>query len=249
MAGIKYIRASDGTGEAVRPVVTETRSIGSLVLTVNSVSKLPAYFIATTGKLLATGKLDPNTVNQFRGRLNAGKITIETFAPGYSDKGNAIGDVVLIKPSSAWANEIADILSQSFEDDGTLKAAVSAALKTDILTSAATMTNKRVQPRIYSVASTGTLSPDLSAYNVYTVTALAATMTIAAPAGTPVDGELIVIRFKDNGTARTIAWNAIFRGMGDSLITATTAGKWSYMNCMYNSNAAKWDVLPAITEV
>lgn len=249
MAGIKYIRASDGTGEAVRPVVTGDRAIGNLILTVNSVSKIPTHFIATSGKLLGTGKLDPNTINQFRGRVTGTTLTIESFVASYPDKGNSIGDVILIKPSTAWANELADLLSVAHNDDGSLKTAILDALKTEIYSGNTTLSNKRIQPRNYSTASTATLTPDLSAYNVYTVTAQAVGLTIGAPIGTPTDGEVVVFRFKDNGTARSITWNAVFRAIGDSVVGATTAGKWTYVNCMYNANASKWDVLPAITEV
>jgi len=57
-----------------------------------------------------------------------------------------------------------------------------------------------------------------------------------------------VIRFKDNGTARAIAWGASFTAVGITLPTTTTANKLTYVGVMYNSTSAKWDALATVTE-
>jgi hypothetical protein len=75
------------------------------------------------------------------------------------------------------------------------------------------------------------------------VTALAQAMTIAAPTGTPVGGQRLVIRIKDNGTARALTWNAIFRIIGTTLPTTTVISKTHYVGCMYNAQDTKWDVI------
>jgi hypothetical protein len=81
------------------------------------------------------------------------------------------------------------------------------------------------------------------------ITAQAAALTIAAPTGTPSNGNAFVFRIKDNGTARAITFNAIYRAIGSSLPTTTTISKTLYFAAVYNSTDTKWDVFPSNTEV
>jgi len=99
-----------------------------------------------------------------------------------------------------------------------------------------------------TVASSATITPE-STKDMYTVTALADNTTIAAPSGSPVDGQNLVIRIKDAGVTKTIAWNAIYQVIGVTLPTATTASKLIYVGCKYNSAATKWDVLAVARQV
>lgn len=101
----------------------------------------------------------------------------------------------------------------------------------------------RIVPKISSTASTATLTPDVSSYSQYNVTALATALTIAAPTGTPVDGDKIMIRLKDNGTAQTLTWNAVFRAVGVSLPGNTYTSKTVYIGCIYNAADTKWDAI------
>ena len=121
MADTRLIRASDGNGEAVRATVTSARTIGSTTLEVDAVTNWDSYFIATTGTIGADDFLTPSTVQVFNGHLSGSDIIIDSFAAGYSDLGNGVGDVVLIKPTTEWANEVADVLDVSHDTDGTLK--------------------------------------------------------------------------------------------------------------------------------
>lgn len=93
-------------------------------------------------------------------------------------------------------------------------------------------------------ASTATPTPIGSSFqNFYTLTALATNATIAAPSGTPTNLNRLIIRIKDNGTARTLAYNAIYRAVGITLPTTTTISKTIYLGCIYNSADSKWDVI------
>lgn len=107
----------------------------------------------------------------------------------------------------------------------------------------ATLTNKRVTPRIGTTASSSTPTPNADTDDEYTVTALAANATFGAPAGTPTNGQSLIIRIKDNGTARTLAFNAIYRAVGVTLPTTTVISKTIYLGMIYNSADTKWDVL------
>lgn len=77
----------------------------------------------------------------------------------------------------------------------------------------------------------------------YHITALAVGATFGAPTGTPVDGQRLLIRIEDNGTARTLAWNAIYEVVGTILPVTTTISKKLYIGCVYNSADTKWDVV------
>lgn len=99
-------------------------------------------------------------------------------------------------------------------------------------------------PTVESTASSSTPTPAISSANhQYNLTALAAGATFGAPTGSPVDGGVLMLRVKDNGTARSLAFNAVFRAVGVTLPTTTTVNKTMYIGCRYNTADSKWDVL------
>jgi hypothetical protein len=101
-----------------------------------------------------------------------------------------------------------------------------------------------VVEEISTTASSSTPTPTGgSLRNFFTVTALAANATFAAPSGTPANGNRLVVRVKDNGTARTLAYNAIYRAIGVTLPTTTVIGKTIYLGMVYNSTDSKWDII------
>ena len=111
-----------------------------------------------------------------------------------------------------------------------------------------TLTNKRIDPRVTSAASASSLTPDISASDVYAYTALAAGLTINAPTGTPVDGDKLMFRLLDNGTSRALTWDATYTVIGVTLPTATTISKTTYVGCIYNANNTRWDVIAVTTQ-
>lgn len=111
-----------------------------------------------------------------------------------------------------------------------------------------TLTNKRVEPRSFSTTSAASVTPDVSLYDQYSYTALAETLTINAPIGTPTNGSKLLFRFLDNGTTRSINWNGTFTAIGVTLPTATTVSKTTYVGCIYNANNTRWDVIAVTTQ-
>lgn len=111
-----------------------------------------------------------------------------------------------------------------------------------------TIYNAPAEPRIVSVASTATLSISSSATDQSIITAQSEALTIAAPTGSPVEGQKLIIRIKDDGSARAITFNAIFRALGVTLPTTTVASKTTYLGLVYNSTDTKWDILATKTE-
>lgn len=108
----EYLRASDGQGEAVRAIVTDDREIGSSSIVTDSVLNFPHKFIGTVGTVV-DDRLDPETVTVFYGTLAGSIIEIDSYAPSYSDIGNFEGQVVLIKPTTSWADEVAEAVSDA----------------------------------------------------------------------------------------------------------------------------------------
>jgi hypothetical protein len=120
------------------------------------------------------------------------------------------------------------------------------------MAAAGAITSSRINPRTSTTASTATLSPNIQTADQYNLTAQAVGLTVAAPTGTPVDGNKLLFRILDNGSAQTITWNATYTAIGVTLPTATTANKTLYVGCIYNaygsSGSPRWDVIAVTTQ-
>ena len=104
----EYLKASNGVGEAVRANVVVAREPGSAEINVDSILNWPQKFLATSGTLDAsTGTFAPDTITVFYGHLSGSYLEIDEYAPGYSDTGNAMNEIIVIKPSTPWADKIA----------------------------------------------------------------------------------------------------------------------------------------------
>lgn len=102
-----------------------------------------------------------------------------------------------------------------------------------------TLTGK-LKPNIQSTTSASIVTPNANSDSTVSINALAAGATIAAPSGTPHDGQKMVIRIKDNGSSQTLSWNAVYINGGAALPTSTTAGKWHHIGLIYNTNNSSW---------
>ena len=114
-----------------------------------------------------------------------------------------------------------------------------------------TLTNKRITQRVNSVVSGSTITPTSDTVDQYNVTALAVPGTFASPSGTPTDGQRLTIRVKDAGTAQPITWasgTGGYRAFGSSLPSTTTAGKTTYLTCVYNNADSVWDVISVVVQ-
>lgn len=97
--------------------------------------------------------------------------------------------------------------------------------------------------------STTILAPNITTYDLEIITAQSTSLVLAVPIGTSLDGQKLIIRIKDNGTAQGIVFNAIYRAIGITLPTTTTVSKVLYIGCIYNSNNNTWDILAIKEEV
>jgi len=105
-----------------------------------------------------------------------------------------------------------------------------------------------INPISITTASTATLTVDTDVSDFATITAQAEGLTIGAPTGSPVEGQKLIIRLKDDGSARAITFNAIFRALGVTLPTTTVVSKTTYLGLVYNSTDTKWDIVATKTE-
>jgi hypothetical protein len=95
-----------------------------------------------------------------------------------------------------------------------------------------------------TIGSSATPTPTGDATrNLFSVTSLGVGAVFAVPSGTPESGNRLLIRIKDDGTARSLGWNAIYRAIGVTLPTTTILNKTLYIGCIYNAADSKWDVL------
>jgi hypothetical protein len=103
-----------------------------------------------------------------------------------------------------------------------------------------------VATRVVSITSSATITPTANTADQYEVTALATGATIAAPSGTPSDGQKIILRIKDNGTAQALTWtttSGAYRSIGVGLPATTISSGILYVGCIYNSQDTYWDVV------
>ena len=103
-------------------------------------------------------------------------------------------------------------------------------------------------PRTCDSTSTATPTPNAGLIDQYDLTALATNPTFAVPAGTPANGQKLIIRITANGSAHTIGWNAIYTSVGATLPTSISASKTIYVGLIYNSTASKWQCVAVSTE-
>ena len=254
------------TRNAARPVsttVSSSRAAGGTTLTCASLTGWPTV---SKGHFV-TYQIDTNsdpvagTQKDCYGIVSGSTIGSLSVVDG-TDTGNAVGDVVEMLPTAAWGQDLSDALLightrtgahvaslplttpviSSISNTGTITLPTS----TDTLVGKATtdtLTNKRVTQRVGTVADAATVTPTGDDSDMYTVTAIAQAFTIAAPSGTPTNGQKLILRIKDNGTGRAITWNAIYRAIGVTLPTTTVATKTHYIGLIYNDAATKWDAV------
>ena len=111
----------------------------------------------------------------------------------------------------------------------------------------------RITPRVSSLsAPSSPLSWNSDSYDQFDIEGLSGNLTINADSGSPVDGQRVIFRIRDNGSARTLTWTTSgaksFRAIGVFLPTTTTASKVTYVGAIYNSTDAYWDVIGTATQ-
>lgn len=98
-----------------------------------------------------------------------------------------------------------------------------------------------------AITSSTTPTPDVDTTEIFEITALAGNATFGAPTGTPTEGQTLIFRIKDNGAARTLAFNSAYRFSSELIAPTTTIiDKVLYMGFIWNSTDSKWDCLAIV---
>jgi hypothetical protein len=187
---------------------------------------------------------------------------------GSSDQDHAVGAIVEFVSDILQQQALIDGLLQTIDTTGSLDATKvlptsyldttatlgtsdvkipsQKAVKTYVDSGTVTITNKRITKRIATVASAATVTPTSDDCEIYTVTAQGEAVDIAAPSGTPTNGQTLLLRILDNGTARAITWHTgsagDYRFSTDLTAPSTTVlSKTLYIGFIYNSAASRWD--------
>jgi hypothetical protein len=100
--------------------------------------------------------------------------------------------------------------------------------------------------RVVALADSSTLTVNASTTDLATQTNTQAvgTLTIAAPTGTPTDGQQITIRLTVTNT-QNFVWDPVFAGSVDLPlpVSPTSGGKIDYLGFVYSTAAAKWHLI------
>lgn len=133
MASIEQLKGSDGTGNANLATVQNTRSPGSSTIIVDTVLGInPAGFTGSMGTPHTfTDPVTSETITviseatavDFTGHIDGSNIEIDDIAPGYTDLGSEVGDIIIIRPTTQYSDNLAEVLEAAHEDDGMLNAA------------------------------------------------------------------------------------------------------------------------------
>lgn len=187
---------------------------------------------------------------------------------------HAAGAVVEVLVTAAGYNDLIDAFITGFNQDGTLKdgsvssavlgasavvagkIAASAVVIGNLnfvpatLTGSEVLTNKRITKRVYTTTSTATLTPEISTYDEFALTAQAANLTIANHStSTPADGDKILITITPDATPRTISFGTNYVAKaGVALPTTTTASKTMVLGFRWDAGLSKFNLLASGVE-
>jgi hypothetical protein len=101
-------------------------------------------------------------------------------------------------------------------------------------------------PRVVVITDGTTVTMDADTTDIATQanTQATGTLTIAAPTGTPANGQKLIFRLLSTNV-QTFSWNAVFQASTDLALPTASSGssKYDYMGFIWNSTNSKWQML------
>lgn len=100
-------------------------------------------------------------------------------------------------------------------------------------------------PRVGAGTTNATMTPNADLHDIIEHYQQATALAINAPLGTPHDGQLIIIRIRDNGAAQALTWSSAYMSSTNvPLPTTTSATRLLTIGFRYHSNLyAKWQMV------
>lgn len=196
------------------------------VVTANGVSGSVATSTTTPAITLTLGAITPTSVNGLTITTTTGTLTVTN------------GKTVSVSNTLTLAGT--DSTTITFQGTDTYVGRAT----TD------TLTNKRITARVQSVSDAATVTPNADSDDCVDITAIAQAFTIANPSGTPTNFQKLIIRIKDNGTARAITFGSGYVAGGVALPTTTVLSKILNLGFIYNTanSLNKWQLVASAQE-
>jgi hypothetical protein len=203
------------------------------------------------------GGMDPVDVDGMPGVLAEPQNAVNhalAHEPGGADPLDVTGmPGILAQPQPPAAHDIAGADHTSGATPGQILQADANGLPVDATNTdgeVADAVTKR-NTRANGTTSSATPTPNADTTDLYFLSALAEAATFGAPTGTPQNGQKLLVRALDNGTARALAWNAGAGGYvarGVALPTTTVLSKYLYVGFIYNIVSSTWDCVASSQE-
>ena len=203
-------------------------------------------FLAGGGIVIIDEGESTEELAYFTGK-SGGSLTIPLANRGLeggSAQGHSAGATVKgILSADTWNNAMEALLNLVVVTSGAVDT-------TKVVTPTVLTTGTRINPRTTTETSSATPTINTDNTDIHTITALATAITSMTTnlSGTPVNGQKLIIRIKDDGTARGIVWGASFASRGATLPTTTVLGKYQYNGFIYNSTTSTFDLVATINE-
>jgi hypothetical protein len=228
--------------------------------------KLTTWFAANPTHVLANGELaycsDGANIGKYKIGDGVTALSALTFYGGVSSGGLTVGTSTITSGTntrilynnngvlgeySVTGTGTTAVLSTS--PDFTTGATIGG-VAIPTISSINTLTNKRVTPRVTTIVSNATPTINTDDCDAVTITALATAITSFTTnlSGTPTNFQKLIIRIKDNGTARAITWGASFEAKGTSLPTTTVISKLLTVGFIYDTVALTWGCVASAQE-
>lgn len=215
-----------------------------------TLSRSSAGVLAVEG---VTVSLNSTSATHTAGTIELGNASDTTISR--SSAGVIAVEGVTVPLNSTSATHTAGTIELGAATDTTLSRASAGVLAVEgvnVVTVSATqtLTNKRITDRVQSVTDAATITPNADTDDCVDITAIAQAFTIANPTGTPTNFQKLIIRIKDNGTARAISFGTNYVAGGVALPTTTVISKILTLGFIYNTanSLNKWQLVASASE-
>ena len=245
---------------------TDNNSADTIGLVTETIATNQEGFIITVGQLEeinTTGSLQGETWADgdvlYLSPTTAGSLTNikptgatgHIVVIGYVEYAHAVHGKIYVKIMNGWElDELHNVYINTgtlANNDALIYESSTQLWKNKTIATALGYTPASYTPRVQSVTSSATVTP-VNTNDLVKITAQSAALALANPTGTWVEGQPLMIRIKDNGTARAITYGTNYRAIGVTLPTTTVISKTTYLGLIYNATDTKWDVIGVTTQ-